>query len=288
MKKNYIVLLLFIITSYFNFSEAQVIETDKGMLWASVGISHKFNDRFSASYLQINSISLKEPRFNFIQSNFNFNIHIHKKWTISLGTSPTFSLDTIANNQLIHHRISLGIKFKTKLGKRIRMINSLHFQHYFTTRAKFQQRYFYRLDFYYRDSKLPWKLRPFISQRLYVYTNGRLLQYYDSNNNKAALLSPDGLHAYRLQLGVKFYPVEEFSFSIYYLKQVEFNTAVLGSRDINNLNPNSQKIRRPFYDFSVIGISLNYKILNKKQRKKARKNKKRRAKKRKNKEHEKN
>jgi len=239
------------------FSNAQINETERTMLWTTFGVSKKVNDKLGISYNQLNSINLKGTGINFIQPDLAISYALTKKWAIGVNYTPTFSIDDVVGNQLVYHRISERVKLKTKLGERFRMRNYLVAEQHFTQRSKFKQRYYYRLNLYYRNTKLPWKLRPFINQKLYWYANGRDLQYYNSDGSKADKKAPNGLHAYRLQTGVKFYPTKKFSFMLYYLKQKEFNGS---GDDINSLNPNSNKIRRPFYDFSIIGISCQYKL----------------------------
>ena len=241
-------------------ANAQITESENIMLWTTLGINKKLDDKFSISYYQLHSLSLRDNRFNFIQPDLDISYELNKDWDVSIGYSPTFSLDLVKGNQLLYHRVSADIKLSTKLSKRFRMKNSVTAEYHFTERSKFKQRYYYRLDVYYRDTKLPWRLRPFLTQKLYWYSNGRLLQYYAIDGAKTDLVSPDGLHAYRLKAGIKLYPSDDFSFSIYFQKQKEFNTNIFGSRDINSLNPNSNKVRRAFYDFSVIGISCSYKL----------------------------
>lgn len=258
MKKITLIIFFLLGTSFSLI--AQITETDNTMFWTTLGVNKKLNDKFRISYYQLHSLSLAEPRFNFIQPDLELNYEINKKWDIAVSYTPTFSLDDVQGNQLIYHRVSADLKLSSKLGKRLRIRNSITAEQHFTQRSKFKQRYYYRFDIYYRNTKWPWRLRPFATQKLYWYANGRDLQYYDESGNKTDLISPDGLHAYRLKAGLKFYPSKDFNFSIYYQKQKEFNSGILGSRDINSLNPNSNNIRRPFYDFSVIGISCNYKL----------------------------
>jgi len=239
---------------------AQITETENTMLWTTLGISKKLNDKFSFSYYQLHSFSFRDNRFNFIQPDLNIGYEISKKWDFYIGYTPTFSLDGVQGNQLIYHRVSADIKLSSRIGKRIRIKNSITAEQHFTQRSKFKQRYYYRFDIYYRNTKWPWRLRPFATQKLYWYANGRDLQYYDADGNKTDLTSPDGLHAYRLKIGLKFYPSKDFILSIYYQNQKEFNSSLFGSKDINSLNPNTNNIRRSFYDFSVIGVSCSYKL----------------------------
>ncbi len=240
---------------------AQINETENQMLWTTLSVSKKINSKFNISYLQLHSVNLNTSKLNFIQSELSFNYKLNKTLTSTISYSPTFSIDTVSGNQLAYHRMSTKIKLKTKITKRFSMKNSMVAEFHFTERSKWKQRFYYRLDLEYKNNrKMPWKMRPFISQKLYYYYNGKLLQYYDDLGNKTDLKSPNGLHAYRIKTGVKLYPVKKLSFAVYYQKQKEFNTDLFGSSDINNLNTSSGKIRRSFYDFSVFGISCNYKL----------------------------
>lgn len=253
MKKMIMIICLIIATNI----NAQITENDNTMLWATISIRKKINDKFSVSYSQLNSIDLNNPRFNFIQPDIRLNYNISKKVIITAGYSPTFSLDQISENQLIYHRVIGRIRLRTKISKRIRMSNSITAEYYFTQRSKFQQRYYYKLDLYYRNTKLPWRLRPYLTQKLYYYSNGRPLQYYDNNGDPTDKKSPNGFHAYRLETGIKFYPTKIFRFSVYYLQQIEFNA---GGAEINNTNPNTGIIRRPYYDFNVIGVKCGFSL----------------------------
>ncbi len=252
--KNYSLILFLILSISLN---AQVNETNKTMLWSTLGVSTKLNDNLKLSYYQLHSINLKGGGINFIQPDLGLAYKLNNKWSLEFHYSPTFSIDNNPNNQSLYHRISGKVKVKTKISKRFRMSNALVAEQHFTQRSKFQQRYYYRLDLFYRDTKLPWKLRPFINQKLYVYSNGKPLQYFNADGSLAENKSPNGLHAYRIQTGVKLYPTDKLIFALYYLKQKEFNA---GSNNINVLNPNTNNISRSFYDFSVLGLSLSFKL----------------------------
>jgi len=253
MKKIIIVILMIIGIN----SNAQINETESKMLWTTIGVSKKIDDKYSVNYTQIHSFDLNGAGLNFIQPDLRLNYKINKKLIATAGYSPTFSIDNISGNQLVYHRISGRIRLRTKIGKRIRMSNSITAEQHFTQRSKFKQRYYYKLDLYYRDTKLPWKLRPYVSQKLYLYTNGKPTQYFDSNGDETEFKSPNGLHAYRIQAGVKFYPTKKFHFSVYFLEQAEFNA---GGSEINILDPNTNSIKKPFYNFEVIGLSCGFSL----------------------------
>lgn len=261
MNKQILTITITFLLLVFGFSsKAQVNEKDKQMVWATFGVTKKLNKKWRVTYSQLNSYNTQDGRLNFIQPDFNVQYRLAKKWQLSASYIPLFSLDGVTNNQLVYHKLRARARYYTRVSSNFRMYNSINFEHNFTQRSKFTQRFFLRNDLYYRDNSLPWRLRPFIEQRLYWYQNGRDLQYYDAIGNKLDKTAPNGLHAYRLKLGVKLYPTKKLNTALFFLKQKEFNTRFLGSKDINNLNPNSQKIRRKFYDFSVIGLSLTYKL----------------------------
>ncbi|MFO7659258.1 MAG: hypothetical protein R6W78_19540 [Bacteroidales bacterium] len=235
----------------------QVFEKENHMFWAFAGIQKDIGEKFSIGYDQLHSYDINERGFNFIQSNLQFSYRPVRAWTFSVSYEPTLKINDDPNDQLIYHRISGEIRLYTRISGSIRMNNAINAEQNFTQGSKYQQRYYYRLDLYYRNTSLPWRLRPYITQRLYLYNNGRLLQYYDEEGEKLDLKSPDGLHAYRVYAGIRFYPTSNFRFSLLFMRQVEFNTKLLGSRDIHSLNPNTNSIRRSFNNFSVFGIMLS-------------------------------
>ncbi|WP_143542330.1 porin family protein [Robiginitalea sediminis] len=238
----------------------QAEESDPEMTWATFGINKRISEDWRFSYSQLNSYSITESRLNFVQSNLTFNYRINGRWQAQVSYVPTFSIDDDPQNQLVFHRLRGGIRYYTPLGRYFRMYHALNAEHHFTQRSKFSQRYFYRLNFYYRNRDWPWRLRPFIDQRLFWYQGGRDLQYYDTLGNRTERVPPNGLHAYRLQVGFKIYPAKRFNLTFFFMKQKEFNTSLFGSRDINSINPNSGSLRRSFYDFSVFGVSAAYRI----------------------------
>ncbi len=252
---------LFILLGFSFSINSQITETDHQMFWGSFGLHKKLSKDVSLNYYQINSFNLNTGQINFIQSDIGLNLKLANHWSTGINYTPTFSIDNIAGNQLVYHRLSAKLKFRHKIVRHLYMKNYLVAEYHFTQRAKWQERFYFRFDLEYKNKhKMPWKLKPYISQKLYWYQNGRLLQYYNPNGDKTLLASPNGLHAYRLKTGFKLYPSEKWSFNFYFLKQKEFNTKLFGSKDINNLNPNSGRIRRSFYDFKVWGLSVGYKL----------------------------
>ncbi len=259
---NYKIIIygLFIIWM-FNPVEAQVQETSRSMFWGSFYVYKKFNKTLGMSYFQVNSMNLQSGRMNFIQSDLSFKIKTFRHTLIGIHYTPTFSLDVVPNKQVVYHRVGIRFKYYHKIVRHVYMKHYVAAEHHFTRRAKWRQRFYYRLDLEYKNKRMmPLKMRPFIAQKIYWYQGGRLLQYYDSNGNKTDLLPPDGLHAYRIKTGLKLYPSDHLRLQVYYMLQKEFNSNLLGGNPIHSLNPNTGKIRRPFYNFHVWGLIIGYKL----------------------------
>lgn len=239
---------------------AQVTETDKSMFWATASTGTKLSKKVSLSYEQLHSYDLTKGRINFIQPSLGVHYKPSKKWQLSFNYIPTISIDENPNNQLLYHRVRVRARHYTRVNKRFRMYNSINAEHNFNQFSKYQQRIYLRNDFYYRNNSLPWRLRPFIEQRLYWYQGGRDLQYYSEDGAKLEKVAPNGLHAYRGKIGVKLYPIKNLNFSLYLLKQEEFNTSLFGAKDINSPNRKKNKIRRKYYDYTVFGLSATYRF----------------------------
>lgn len=227
------------------------------MGWATIGTSVKIKEKWRISYSQLHSAKFTSNGYNFIQCSVGASFNPIKSLRLGLNYIPSFAIDNNPNNQVMYHRLRFGVRYYTRLHKHFRMYNGLHFEHHFTKRNKYQERLYFRNDFYYRNTKLPWRLCPFIEQRLYFYFNGKKLQYYNASGAKTEKKATNGLHAYRIKAGIKVYPIRKLSLSAYFLYQTEFNSGFLGN-DLNSLNPNTNKIRRAFRHFGVFGISGSY------------------------------
>ena len=239
--------------------KAQFDESHNSMIWGSIGVSSKISKRWSVGFSHLSSVSIKTMDLNFMQSNIKIGYRLSRNWKITAGAKPSVSINE-QGWQKMRHRLYGELKLNTRISKRIRMQNSLTAEHHFNQRSKFQQRYYLTNKLYYRNNKLPLKLRPYFTQKLYYYAGGRLLQYYDADGDKSYQVAPNGLHAYRAQFGIRLSITKSLRISAYHMIQKEFNTSLFNSNDINSFNPNSEKIRRPFYNFNVSAISISYSI----------------------------
>ena len=109
----------------------------------------------------------------------------------------------------------------SKLGK-LRIRNAFTAEHNFTQRPKFQQRYYYTLKVTYRNNKLPLKMRPYITNKLYYYSGGNP-RIYDIEEGLVPPgsidaeegLAPNGFHAYRIQAGVRMEIAKNVSLNVF-------------------------------------------------------------------------
>ncbi len=159
---------------------------------------------------------------------------------------------------LWYHRISLKGSHFWKLHN-YQWKNSLTAEWFFPQLSKYEYRFIWTSRFY-GPAVLPWKGKPYLQGQLYYYLNGKPLKYYDANGDWVVTQSPNDFHRYRISLGARFKPTRSLRLSIYYTLQREFNTGLRENRDINVPNRSGSKIRYAFNDYSVLGLSLTFKL----------------------------
>ncbi len=259
--KKYI--LLFILSLSILNINAQADETDALMFWHSIGMSSPMGEKMKFKLSLLNSLRMDRGEYNFLQPKVGFAFDVGRRQNIELGFKPIISL---TRDQMFNPRFYIAYNRSVKLNTFFRMTNELTFEHNTQEYGKFKQRIYYDMGFYYRNLNLPLKLRPYTQMSLYYYLNGRPLQYYDNEGIPTEELKPNGLHALRYNLGVKIYPTNVISMSFNYKGQREFNIG--NKRNINSLNPNTGSIRRDFYHFNVVGVSIFFSLSKKKDKKK--------------------
>jgi hypothetical protein len=257
-KRKLKIIALAVLLSWGFETQAQIDEIENQMAWYSFSVSKKLNKKWSVSYSQLNSMALDELEFNFIQSNFKVSRKLAKYTYLKFGYKPTFKLNaTDENPQWLFHRLYTELQYTQKAGD-FRFQHKLGGEHHFTPVAKFQQRYYYSLKTYYRNKDLPLELRPYITQKLMYYRGGNPIPVDD--DDEIIFIRPNGLHAYRLQAGVRVTPMDRLNVSLYYMRQFEFNAPFFGGEELNVTNAMTGKTAAPFYNFGVIGISLSYRL----------------------------
>lgn len=233
--------------------------------WASLAVKVRTSDKLTISYSHLTGMSTNVGLNNqsyalyFIQGNLGFNLRTGKKTDIQLGYKANIlGLSAVSTTNLYN-------RFYVQGTGRANIFNMLS-KHTFTMEWHFPQlrKYRYRAIYTFRyfidNDFLPWKMKPYIKAQLYYYLDGKSISYYDDTGKKLASRSPNDLHRYRFGAGLYMKPLKQLRMSVYYLWQQEFNTFLTRNRDLNVPSKSGKSIKAPFNNYSVLGISLTWKI----------------------------
>ncbi len=156
-------------------------------------------------------------------------------------------------------KVFARISYESRLGDHFTWKNGLQAETFSRQTGKFKHRVIIssriglrkRLDFL--------NLSPSVGYSLYYNLSGRELQYYDDNKRPAVKQSPDGFHRGRFNITLSSKINRQFSLSLYYFNQHEFNLLAGDYRRIHIENPNG-RITRRFNNYNAAGVTLNVTI----------------------------
>ncbi|WP_299212305.1 DUF2490 domain-containing protein [uncultured Aquimarina sp.] len=226
-------------------------------LWTGYSAQAKLTKKWRLTAGQLLLFSQEPFELSSMQNSVNVTYRMNKR--MSFGTGYLRSSDPSDPDQEARNRITGRFRLNTRLGK-IRFANNLRAEWHFPERSKFEYRIRYGLRIHAGNwGLLPLKTTPFITNEVHYYLSGRPLQYRDELGDKVVKQSPDGLHAHRVTLGVRFRPFRRANASISYMRQTEFN---IGSkyREINVVDPRNGRVRREFNNFSVLMFRFSYQL----------------------------
>ncbi len=148
------------------------------------------------------------------------------------------------------------------------MKNTIQAEKYFPRLQKFGARLVFTNKWTFHPGNWPLKMTPYIRNQLYYYQGGDPITYWldeddieiseEGESEEFIRQAPNGLHRYRFTLGVRSKLSKELALSLFFMRQVEFNTGWAPYRELNVYNQSMTRIKRPFNNYSLIGISLNY------------------------------
>ena len=180
----------------------------------------------------------------------------NKRWRTSFGYRPLYFRGR--EKMIWYSRWQARISYY-KRSKPYLWRYSLIAEHFKPTTKKYQYRIILSARFYDRQ-RLPWKGKPYIEGRLYYYYGGKPLKYYHKDGTLVTIKAPNDFHRYRIIIGARFKPYRNLRLSTYYIYQREFNNPFTNHRDINVPSRYGTKIRYPFNNYTVFGISLTIKM----------------------------
>jgi len=257
--------ILFLILCFSNHIElqAQDLETNLNNYY-SYTLDYRLNKKSKIKIGQLYCINTPS-RLQYIQHKLGWEYRINKEWSIDTYYKGMFFRGNSKN--IWYHRFSSAIKKRDKLFG-LPLQNSINSEFFFPKLNKFQYRFIYTLKYSFKNKFLPLRATPYIKYQLYYYLNGNSLDYYDDSGEELIISqAPNDFHRYRLSGGIRFRAAKYFYITVYYIWQEEFNTLLTNNREINILNQNQTKIKYPYNDYQVIGLSLSYSIRKKKKKK---------------------
>ncbi len=157
------------------------------------------------------------------------------------------------------YRVFLRGSYKMKVGDLVSWTHGLQAESHSPNENRFDYRGIYMTRFGLQHRLKLLRVAPSISYWLYYNIGGSKIQYYDTSGEPSVKETADGFHRGRLTLNVNSKLSDAASISLYYMMQNEFN--LFGdSRGLNVINPSTGKIKRPFSNYNVLGLSLQFDI----------------------------
>ncbi|GAA4271569.1 DUF2490 domain-containing protein [Aquimarina gracilis] len=225
-------------------------------LWTGHSAQAKITKEWRINAGQLLLFNQQPFELSSMQNSLNVSYRFAKRKRIGLGFIR--SSDPSDPDQEARNRLTGRFRMDFRLGK-LRVANSLRAEWHFPERSKFEYRLRYGFRIHRGNFGLPLRTTPFITNEFHYYLSGRPLQYRDELGEKVVKQSPDGLHAHRITLGIRFRPFKRANASLSYMRQTEFN---IGSkyREINVVDPRNGRVRRAFNNFSVVMFRFSYQL----------------------------
>lgn len=254
---------LFLFAWLFNLSAAKAQTEWRN--WSSININASVNKKLDFSGSHLRSYVMTDSFMNnFNQSTFQADYDLNKR--ISLRGSVLLTTFPGQANPTI--RYISRFSYTRRLLKKMNWTNALQLEYHSNNETRYRSRTILVTRFALRKRITPLKLSPSISYLLFYNIGGDSIRYFDPAGNVIARNTPDGFHRGRLFINLNTKITSHISLSLYYMRQSEFNLFTPPTRKMNVVNPNTGRIARPFDDYNVAGITLQYNFKTYKKKKK--------------------
>jgi hypothetical protein len=231
--------------------------------WFTLGINGRISSKWSVSFSrQYSRKDEQDAPFDYYLDDFRLRRKLGNQWEILAGVSYLVS-DPGSEESSTKRRYSLGLVWQTKL------IGDLRFSSRLFAERHLQERRYdgriigaSRLDYNGLDLFKSIRVRPFVAGQLFYFIGGGWIKQYDREGTFVRRSPTYGLHRSRLRLGLDISPCSWLQLSGFYTIQNEFNSrhAVLYHHQINEVDPATGKITRPFANFRAWGAGLTFLI----------------------------
>lgn len=260
-RKSQLILIVIFLT---HTSKAQDLSEDFKN-WFITGVNVRVSKATTLKLNRLNSYDVKGYRAGFNQTSFGAAHRLNKKWEI--GGAYAYSTIIGSRTKTNYHRISAYVSHRKKFGK-FQMKNTVQLEKYFPIQPKFGARAVLSNKWSYSNKKWPLRLSPYVRNQLYFYQGGEPIVYWlpeeeievneEGETEEFIEQSPNGWHRYRFSIGVRAKANKNIALSLFYTKQIEFNTGFAPYRELNVYNRSQTRRKRPFNNYSLVGMSIVY------------------------------
>jgi hypothetical protein len=231
--------------------------TNQHKYFNTYGLQYNLNKRSSISSSYTGIGELNNLKFTYHDIGVNFTRSISQKSDISFGVDLIKILQRNTSGFEQYFRTNIEYSHNTRI-KKIAISNEFNAEAYFPKFNKYQYRFIYSLDATYRWNITKWKIRPYSKFKLYYYSGGKYLDYYDNESNLIAKKSPNDIHRWRWYWGLKMKPHKQLSLVVSYFWNEEFNAGLFENSNINIYNKNKNGIKYAYNSYGAINLSLTY------------------------------
>jgi hypothetical protein len=233
--------------------------------WNSVNVNASITRKLDISASHLRSYVLTNSfnnNFNqtTLQADYDLTKRISLRGAALLTTFPGQTNSTI--------RFITRVSYNKRIFKKINWTSGLQLEYHSNNETRYRSRAILVTRFATRKRITPLRLSPSLSYLLFYNVGGDSIRYYDPAGNVIARNTPNGFHRGRLFINVNSKISNHLSLSVYYMRQSEFNLFTPPTRKMNVINPNNGRIIRPFDDYNVAGITLQYNFRTYKKKKK--------------------
>lgn len=235
--------------------------------WYIGGVNLRITKDATLKLNHLTSFDVAGYKLKFGQSGIAWKQKLNDQWSTEGGYAYNFIKGS--EKTIIYHRAHLNASHRVKIGK-LRMTNTVQGEYYFPQLQKFQARGVVTNKWSYYNRHWPLKISPYIKNQVFYYHGGREITYWipqdeldpelieASEEDEFVEQAPNGWHRYRFTAGVRMKLAKPLALSLFCIHQREFNTGWAPYRELNVPNKSGTKIKRPFNNYSLIGLSLIY------------------------------
>ena len=224
--------------------------------WNAVSAKISLGKKSDLSISELVSLSPAnnfEP--DFFQTAIGLSYDLNKKVTVKVGDQLNYIVNS---SRPLRNRVFISTSFNNRFSRYIRAEHAIQFEMHDKNESRYAQRLIFRNSLSLRKRFSALKLQPSVSYWLYYNMGGTPIQYYNKDGSTAMSQTPDGFHRGRLYFTLNSKLSKVVRLSAYYMIQKEFNLFSAEFRNINELNPVTGNISRPFDDGKTIGLSLQF------------------------------